>query len=157
MLKTDEQEAGSRVPGHYSVRVLLPETAWKEFDVIARKYSIHLNELLVQSIYWTSAPFRSDAITVSSLRHIVMPGNSGDGCRVFELKIQEQVYFEIEDLARGIGVKPCKLMTQFLLHALFDGPLAGTLHKLTGEDGLKRQSTWKPEVRRILGLAGGAR
>ena len=157
MLKPDEQEARSRVPDHFSVRILLPETVWKEFDVIARKYSLSLSELLVQSIYWASAPFRSESTTISNLLYIEMPGNSGEGCRVFDLKILDQVYFEIEDLARDLGVKPCPLMTQFLLHTIFDGPLAGTLRKLTGEDGLKRQSPWKPEVRRTPGLEGGAR
>lgn len=157
MLNLNEQEAGSRIPGHYRIQVLLPETIWKEFDVIARKYSINLMELLIQSIYWTSAPFRADAVPASSLQYIELPGRAGDGCRIFELQILDQVYFEIEEIGRILGVKPCELMTQFLLHTLFDGPLAGTLCKLTGEDGLKRQSTWKPEVRRTLGLVGGAR
>lgn len=157
MLTQIEQESGNRIPSHYRVQVLLPETIWKEFDVVARKYSINLVDLLVQSIYWTSAPFRSEAAPASTLQYIELPGRSGDGCRMFELQILDQVYFEIEDMGRILGVKPLDLMTQFLLHTLFDGPLAGTLHKLTGADGLKRQASWKPEVRRTLGLEGRVR
>lgn len=156
MLKPDEPEVGSRIPGRIRTQILLPDTIWKEFDVIARTQSVKLSELLVQSIYWTSAPFRSDSIPVTNLQIIEMPNNSCEGSRVFDLQIPEQIYLEIEDLGRTTRVDPRRLMTQFLLHTIFDGPLAGTLRKLTGEEELKRQSTWKPEVRRTLGLVGGA-
>jgi len=130
--------------------VLLPEPVWTEIEIISKHHKFKLIHLIDQIVYWVSAPYRATPDLINNLELIEMPGHSGDGQRPFDISLTDSVYFEIEDLSRIIRVKPSELMTQFLIHSVFDGPLSETLRALTGEDRVRRQAEWKPALRQAM-------